>query len=319
MNLHLLTKPSVILLFIILLLASLTLLLVDAERAESDSKGDPVNGKYIFSLSASCACHGDNLAGYKTGTSPLLKEAAPFGERFDGPFGSVPTSNITPDVETGIGGWSDEQIINAIRMGVRPDGSHLFPIMPYPDHSGMSDTDVWDLVAYLRTVPAVKNKVPAKKLNPPPPGMQPPPPLPLQKPPATSPKSSLKSRGEYLVKSIVICGVCHTTTTNEGMPVPNHYMAGNVMMLGGELTAVPNITPDKETGIGSWSAIDIGKFLKTGKKPDGTETFGLMMELVQKYGYKYLTDGDARAIGAYLKTIPAVKNSPQLPPQPQQK
>ena len=307
-------KPHFVVPFIALLL---TCFAPPPAPAEESAKSDPERGRYLFRIAVSCGCHGDNLAGYKRGNPPTLPDAAPFGERFDGPFGSVPSSNITSDQETGIGGWSDEELITGIRTGVRPDGAPLFPIMPYPSYSGMADQDVRDLVAYLRTVPAVKNEVPAKQLNPPPPGVEPPPLPPLQKAPATAPTSPPERRGEYLALSLAHCNICHSTTAPDMTPLPGHYLAGNVMPVSGELALIPNITPDEKTGIGSWSADDIAAFLKTGSKPNGTIAYGLMKDLIEKYGLKHLTDGDAKAIGLYLKTIPPVKYTPQVPPPPQ--
>lgn len=286
-------------------------------HAESASKGDPERGKYIFRVAGICGCHGFNLGGYRTGNATTMPKSAPFGERFDGPFGSVPASNISPDKKTGIGKWTDDQIIAATRGGVRADKSPLFPIMPFVSYSGMADQDVHDLVAYLRTVPPVANKVEAKKLNPPPPGAQPPAMPPLMTAPKAAPTSPPEKRGEYLVRSVGDCGGCHTTMAPDGQVMADHFLAGNVFPMGDGFMVIPNITLGSEGGVASWTADDFAKYLKSGKRPNGTDAFGPMAMLVNE-AYRFLTDEDAMAIGAYLKTIPAVKYVPQPPPQQKQ-
>ena len=87
------------------------------------------------------------------------------GAPFEGPFGVVYPPNITPDPNTGLGNWSDQEIIDAIRLGHTPEGEQLFPIMPYPTFSHMSVADVQNLVAFLGTLPPIENSVPERQLN----------------------------------------------------------------------------------------------------------------------------------------------------------
>jgi mono/diheme cytochrome c family protein len=236
------------------------------------------------------------------------------GRKYDGPFGTVYSSNITPDPTTGIGTWTDEQIITATRAGRRPNGDRLLPVHPYTVFNGMTEQDLRDLVVYLRSVPAVNRPTPPKRIT-----------VPLfesvflpawlatfaarETPPTSAPVSRV-ARGEYLARAVAHCGECHTPRTMTMAVDNSRLMAGNPKGRGPEGSAVPNITPDRETGIGSWTEEQIADYLETGNKPDGDVAGGLMMEVIQgsSAGYKDLTKADREAIAKYLKFIPAVKN-----------
>ena len=292
-------------------IALLVALALVAVAATPPGAGDPAKGKYIFAVNGGCGCHGPNLAGYKQGGPAELPASAPFGELFAGPFGSVPATNITPDKDTGVGNWTDDQLIHALRDGIDNGGEQLFPIMPSNTFHFMSDGDVQDLVAYLRTVPAVSNKVPERTLMGP---VPPAPPLPPS--PASSPTSGVE-RGKYLVTAVGDCSSCHTPTTPQGAPDQTKFLAGAAMpRAGGKFEIANNITPDKSTGIGSWTEQQVVALLKTGTLPDGTKTKGLMAEVLVG-GMNQLTDADAQAIATYLKTIPPVSNVPEAPQPPQ--
>lgn len=254
--------------------------------------GDAARGAIVFAEAAGCGCHTDK-AGFLAG-----------GRVFQGPFGTVYSRNITPDKDTGIGNWTDAQIKAVLRTGKDDEGHQLFPIMPYAEFSGMSEQDANDLIAYLRTVPAVKNAVPENKLNGPVPPF-----TPRGAPPATAPTEGV-ARGAYLVNNVSLCNDCHTPANADGSPDMTKMLAGQYRPdLGG---IVPNITSDSETGIGKWTAEQIAAVLKTGLKPDGKPVGGAMAEAVQ--GFKNMPQADALAIASYIKTVPAVKNSPQAPP-----
>lgn len=255
------------------------------------AQADPGKGGYIFALAGGCGCH-MGQAGFLAG-----------GQPFEGPFGVVYAANITQDSKTGIGNWSDQQIIDAIRLGHSPDGSQLFPAMPYPTFSHMADEDVQNLVAFLRTVPAIENAVPERKLN-----FEVPPFTPPAPAPATAPTSGV-DRGAYIVNAISHCGDCHTPFNPDGSPDFSKMLAGAFI----EGQIAPNITPDEETGAGTWSEQDIAHLLKTGQRPGNRPPVGGLMALVVDGGYKDMTDVDTLAIAAYLKTVPAVKNKPQPP------
>lgn len=284
-------------------LSVLLLMVAAADAVAQTTREQIARGKYVFGAAAGCGCH----------TVPKQPLNAG-GRKYDGPFGTVYSSNITPDPTTGIGKWTDEQIITATRLGRRPNGERLIPVHPYTVFNGMTEPDLKDVVAYLRSVPPVNRATPAKKIS-----------VPLFESvflPAwlatfaaveTPPKSAATSgvaRGEYLTRAVSHCGECHTPRTMT-MAVDNtRFLAGNQKGKGPEGSAVPNITPDRETGLGSWTEEQITDYLETGNKPDGDVSGGLMMEVIQgsSAGYKDLNKADRQAIARYLKSIPAIKN-----------
>jgi mono/diheme cytochrome c family protein len=287
----------------IVYLSVLFLMAVASDAAAQPTREQIARGKYVFGAAAGCGCH----------TAPKQPLNAG-GRKYDGPFGTVYASNITPDPTTGIGKWTDEQIITATRLGRRPNGERLIPVHPYTVFNGMTEQDLQDVVAYLRSVPPVNRQTPAKKIS-----------VPMfesvflpawlatfaavETPPKSAPTSGV-ARGEYLTRAVSHCGECHTPRTMT-MAVDNtRFLAGNQKGKGPEGSAVPNITPDRETGLGSWTEEQITDYLETGNKPDGDVSGGLMMEVIQgsSAGYKDLTKADRQAIAKYLKSIPAIKN-----------
>jgi len=269
--------------------------------AQADKKDLAARGQYIFAIAGGCACH----------TVP--KETAHAGGRaFPIPFGTVYSTNITQDKETGLGGWTDQQISDAIVKGIRRDGSRSLPVMPYEKYSGMAQDDLKALVAYLRTLKPVKKATPELKTK-----------APFVRSlgtwaylkvfgrfssaPAQAPKGGVE-RGRYLVDHVSLCGDCHTPRNFLGVPKRSLYLAGAGQDIGPLGEAVPNITPDKETGIGSWKREEVAELLISGTKPDFDNVQGLMYEVIQgtAYGYKDMTKEDALAIADYLKTIPAI-------------
>jgi mono/diheme cytochrome c family protein len=271
-----------------------------AEGATASLPDLVTRGKYIFGAAGGCGCH--------TEPKGILNAG---GRKYDGPFGTVYSSNITPDPQTGIGAWTDEQIITAIRLGRRPKGERLIPVHPYTVFNGMAAEDLRALVAYLRTVPPVNRPNQPKKIT-----------VPLfenvflpawlvafapkETPPAIAPTSGL-ARGEYLVRAVGHCGECHTPRALTMATDNSRFLAGDPKGPDGD--PVPNITPDKDTGL-KWSEGQIADFLSSGNKPDGDMAAGLMSEVIQgtSAGYKDLTKEDRLAIARYLKTIPPVKH-----------
>src|SRR5206468_3397341 len=166
--------------------------------AQAPSPAELARGKYVFGATGGCGCH----------TVPKQPVNAG-GRKYDGPYGTVYSTNITPDRETGIGGWTDEQLITAIRLGRRPNGERLVPVHPYTVFNGMAEEDVKALVVFLRTVPAVKRANLAKKLS-----------VPMfesvflptwlaafapRETPPTAVPTSGTARGEYLVRAVAHC------------------------------------------------------------------------------------------------------------------
>ncbi|MFN8496766.1 MAG: cytochrome c [Anaerolineae bacterium] len=286
-----------------------------AVAAPMGQAGDPARGKYLVNVAGCWGCHGQNLAGYREGGAQEQPESAPYGQAFGGPFGLVTAKNLTPDGETGIGKWSDADIEKALREGKTPEGEQLYPIMPYANYAGLSDQDMRDLIAYLRSVPAVKNTVPENKLNGPVPPAPPARPYPQTAPPAGT------ARGEYLVLNVAGCGDCHTTTGANGAPDRAKFLAGNAVPTAKGYQLAWNLTPDQKTGLGSWTAQQIATALHSGQRPNRGPVGGLMAEVVgvghpefQGFGFSQMTDADTLAIAQYLKTIPPVENMPAPPP-----
>lgn len=277
-----------------------------ASRLEGPAGAQPApadlvaRGRYVFGAAGGCGCHTEPRQPVNAG-----------GRRYDGPFGTVYSTNITPDPETGIGRWSDDQIIAAIRLGRRPNGDRLIPVHPYPVFNGMAAEDLRALVAYLRTLPPVRRPNRPKHIR-----------VPLfesvflpawlaafaprETPPPSAPATGL-ARGEYLVRAVGHCGECHTPRTLTYATDNARFLAGNPK--GPEGQSVPNITPDPDTGL-TWSEEEIAEYLATGNKPDGDVAGGLMAEVIQgtTAGYKDLTREDRLAIARYLKTIPPVRH-----------
>jgi mono/diheme cytochrome c family protein len=260
-------------------------------------------GQYIFAVAGGCACHTEPKGTFHTGA-----------RAFPIPLGTVYSTNITQDKGTGLGDWTDQQISDAMVKGIRKDGSRILPVMPYEKYSGMANEDLKAIIAYLRTLKPVEKPTPplntwvpfARSLG-----------TPLflavfgsfSTAPIQAPESGIQ-RGRYLVEHVSLCGDCHTPRNMIGVPKNSLYLAGANKEIGPLGQAVPNITPDKETGIGDWQRGDIAELLLTGIMPDSDNVQGLMEEVIRgtPHGYKDMTRGDALAIADYLKSIPAIKN-----------
>jgi mono/diheme cytochrome c family protein len=258
-------------------------------------------GQYVFQASGGCSCHSDPGS-----TGSTLAGGRPIKT----PFGTIYGTNITPDKDTGIGGWTDEDFLRAMREGLSPSGDPYYPVFPYTSFTRMNDRDLLDLKAYLFSLEPVKkeNRPPdfafpynsrasvsiwrglhfeAKRFEPDP------------------EKSDEWNRGAYLASAVAHCGECHTPRTFMGATDEDRLYAGSAEGPEGELA--PNITPDDKTGIGQWSTTDIVWFLQTNLLPDGDSTQGLMAEVIDK-GYRHMEEADLKAIAAYLESLPPIEN-----------
>ena len=210
-------------------------------------------------------------------------------------------ANITPDPETGIGTWTDEEIITAIRQGTNKEGRIIFPPMPVPTYNAVSDDDVKAIVAYLRTVPPVHNEVAESKYNIPQQAMPPAKGLPAP------PSSDKVAYGGYIVNALAHCFECHTTAGPNGAPdFANAMGAGGfeIQLAPGMVVRTANITPDPETGIGQWTDDEIKKAIVEGIGKDGTK---LAPPMPYPF-FKNMTAEDLDAVVAYIRTIPPKKN-----------
>jgi mono/diheme cytochrome c family protein len=205
--------------------------------------------------------------------------------------------NITPDPETGIGGWTDEQIIAAIREGRMPDGQIIGPPMPIALYRQMSDSDVQALVAYLRQVRPVRNPVARSEYRIPLPESYGPP---VGSVPAVA-RDDAVAYGAYLAGPLGHCIECHTLLVDGEPDFAHRLGAGGNELSGPWGTSVArNITPDPETGIGSWTDDQIKRAITQGISADGSE-------LAPPMGYHYyanLSAADLDALVAYLRSLP---------------
>jgi len=250
-------------------------------------------GKYLTTMGDCIGCHTAD------GGKPFAG-----GQYMAMPFGKISTPNITPDVYTGIGYYSDYDFIRLMRGGVLPDGGHIYPAMPYPWYATLSTDDLLAIKAYLFSLPPIhaprlKNYVWFPfNLRPAIAGYN------LffigdrfQPDPRLTPEQNL---GSYIVNGLEHCGECHNHRNFLG----NTAVALSV--LGGPITQwyAPSLRFDPMTGIGRFSDADIVQFLKEGHSPSMGTVAGPMSEVVD-YSTKYLSDPDLKAIVAYLHTLPA--------------
>jgi mono/diheme cytochrome c family protein len=253
-------------------------------------------GEYLLHAGGCISCHtadGDDAV-------PLAG-----GRAIETPFGTFYAPNITPDDETGIGGWSDEDFLNALWLGVGPDGTSYFPAFPYPSYTGAREDDLLAIKAYLSSIEPVhqpnqenqlrwylSSRLAARAwqaINFEPGRFQ------------EDPERNAEwNRGAYLVQTLGHCGECHTPRTISGKSIREKALSGNPD--GPDRKKVPGITQEREDGIGRWSVSDIEFFLELGMLPDGDFTGGAMSEVIDD-NTSHLTDADRHAIAVYLKSL----------------
>jgi mono/diheme cytochrome c family protein len=281
--------------------------LIASSRAQNKvgTSLDPQNfgqierGRYLAIAGDCTSCH----------SAPGSGQPFAGGRSIETPFGIVVGANITPDSETGIGAWSDESFVRALREGKGHDGELLYPAMPYPYYTKLSESDALAIRAYLNTVKPVRNAVVSNKL-----------PFPLDiregmaawnalyftsgefKPDST--KTAEWNRGAYLVEGLGHCGACHTPKSALGGDDRAHTFQGYAL----QGWFAPNITNDNERGLGWWSVADIVAYLKNGHNSTSAST-GIMAEEIT-LSSSHMTDADLTAIATYLKALPGQTASP---------
>jgi mono/diheme cytochrome c family protein len=286
-------------------------------------------GEYLALHVADCLeCHSDFTSGQfclppKPGTEG--QGGYPFDKRLGVP-GVVQAQNITPDPETGIGRWTDGEVIRAIREGVDKDGEALFPQMPYPYFRSMSDEDVRSVVAYLRTLKPIHHSIQKRTLDFPVNFLVKNVPRPVDGPVTMpDPEKDHLGYGKY-VATIAGCQECHTAHDNHGQLLPGREFAGGWEMLGpwGRVVTA-NISPHPDTYIGRATKEEfIGRVKSfeslTGERsPIATKGRNTIMPWLQ---YSGMTNEDLGAIYDYLKTLPPIQNKVEsfpdapLPPTP---
>jgi mono/diheme cytochrome c family protein len=256
-------------------------------------------GRYLSILSDCASCH----------TVPQKNLPFAGGRPIETPFGPIVAPNITPDMATGIGSWTDDQFDNAVRKGIGRNGERLYPAMPYNAYTKMSRKDVLAIRAYLNTVTAVYNPVVANTL-----------PFPFnirtsmrvwnglyfkEGEYVSDPQKSFEwNRGAFLVDGPAHCGACHTPKTFLGGDKTSSYLQGSPL----QGWSAPNLTNDPRTGLGGWSVDEVTVYLKTGHNRITAAT-GPMAEAVDLSTSK-MTDDDVKAIATYLKSLPGQGTAP---------
>jgi mono/diheme cytochrome c family protein len=258
-------------------------------------------GRYLAQAADCMACH----------TSQGGKDFAG-GLAIRLPFGALYSTNITPDKETGIGNYSDQDFLNAVHRGIRRDGARLYPAMPFTSYTYMTDADALAIKAYLFSLPAVRAAASADTLM-----------FPFNQRWATSVWSALFNantrfepdtsqspewnRGAYLAEALAHCGECHT-------PRNLAFALNNRRKFAGAVTAgwrAFNISSDKTTGIGAWRDDDVASYLSIGHADGHGTASGPMGEAVD-HSFSQLAPEDIRAVVTYLRSVPAIA-SPDLP------
>jgi mono/diheme cytochrome c family protein len=267
---------------------------IPAELTNADATA---KGAYIARMADCAACH-------------TAKGGVPFagGRAFVLPFGTIYTPNLTPDAETGIGKWTDTDFLNAVHRGVAPNGSHYYPAFPYASYTLLTDEDVLAIKAYLFSLTPVKQTnepntfafpfnqrwlmtIWASLFNP------------NHRFRAIQGQSAEWNRGAYLVEAAGHCGECHTPRNLMQALDQRHKFAGGVA----EGWNAYNISADRVSGIGDWSAEQLAAYLSTGHAKGRGVASGPMAEAVE-LSLSALTKSDIASIVTYLRSVPAVRS-----------
>lgn len=284
-----------------LLISSSILCSAIAARADTGPSPDTIARGKALVVAGNCAgCH----------TADPEKPFAG-GTRIETPFGGIYAPNLTPDRDTGIGAWSDDDFTRALRYGVDPDGSYYYPAFPYPYFTRMTKQDTLAIRAYLATLAPVRNNVKSPELR-----------WPLNyrilmrlwnylffRPGLFEPdqfKTAQWNRGGYLVTGLAHCGACHTPKNYFGADRRNLAFAGG--QVGGWFA--PRLDGGERSGLKSWSVEDIAEYLQSGRNGK-SHADGPMAEVVVGSTSK-MSDEDVRAIAVYLKGLPAGPPEPAV-------
>jgi len=226
------------------------------------------------------------------------------GYKIQTKYGTFITPNITKDMTSGIGKWSQREFIEAMKHGISPSQKPYYPAFPYSWYSNMQETDILDIFSYLNNIPAIKNKKLPHDLK-----------FPykireslwlwriinriIQKNNKIDLDITNKNRGEYLIKAITHCSACHSPRTWFSIIKNHENLNGKIETKKLLNDGSPNISKDKVKGIGSWSESDIVFFLQTGIKPNG-DFAGKEMSKIIENGTSYLIKDDLEEISRYL-------------------
>ena len=271
-------------------------LLLGAVVGNAGAQGDAQRGKYLTTVGGCLGCHTEENATAFAG-----------GRALTTPFGVFYGPNITPDMQQGIGRWAEADFMRAMRFGERPDGANYFPAFPYPSFTRLSDSDVRDLWAYLRTLPPSSRANKTHELR-----------FPfswrslvsmwkwLFFTPGPSPGNLPQpvKRGAYLVETLGHCGECHTPRNFLGATKRERLLAGGKTPDG---KRIPNLTP---TRLKKWDDQELKEFLQTGLTPDGDVASEVMGEVIRN-STSQLTPEDLAALVAYLRALAPLADEPR--------
>jgi len=273
-------------------LIALVLLTFTISQVQAATADRIEQGEYLTRAADCVACHTDDGGEPFAGGSP-----------FKTPMGTLYSTNITPDRETGIGTWSDEQFMRAVREGKGKHGENLYPAMPYTSYTLLTDEDVQLIKDYLFSLPPVRRRDQKDDMI-----------FPFNVREGLSAwklvdfdnrrfqpddkKDDKWNRGAYLVEALGHCGECHTPRDiTMGMKSSERY-AGAML----EGWHAFNISSDKAAGIGDWSQDNIVDYLRSGHAGGKGQAAGPMAEVIEN-STRYLTDADLQAMAYYISTL----------------
>lgn len=276
-------------------------------------------GEYLAQNVAQCIhCHSQrDLTKYSGPVVPGTEGGGGFA--FVPQFGLPGTfygKNITPDKETGIGSWTDEEVLRAVTQGISKNGDTLFPLMPYVSYNRMAKEDLLNIIAYIRTLKPIKNSVPARQMMVPIamayPGKMLQPSIDGNQRPDESDKLKY---GQYLM-TMASCVDCHTPLSPQGLDMSRMYAGGHVFDAGHFKVASANITSDVETGIGNLTEEQfMNRFTQYRKKEAYDFKAGEQNTIMPVIEIAGMTDDDLKALFAYMKTIPPIVNKVEKYPK----
>lgn len=285
-----------------------------ANNKEDSVKKVIARGEYLANHVAPCLdCH--SKRDFTKFSGPIIPGTEGMGgEEFSdkllpGVPGVIYSRNITSDPETGIGTWTDDEVMRAITQGINKKGDTLFPIMPYVHYNHLAKEDLLAIVAYIRTLKPIKNKVPDRKLMIPISMAYPAPAL--QKSVDGNmrpPESDVVKYGEYLTNA-AICSDCHTPMVKGQYDFSRMFAGGNTFTPGTFKVTTANITPDSATGLGAWNEERfMNKFTVCREEKGYNYDPGKSNTIMPIVTYAGMSDNDLKAIYAYLRTVKPVKN-----------
>lgn len=289
-----------------------------AERIEP-TPARLARGQYLVQHVTVCLdCHSERTTAYGFPIKPGGEGANGFVWNADAKFpGVLAASNITPDPATGLGNWTDGEILRAIREGVDREGKALFPIMPYGHYRNLSDEDAKSIVVYLRTLTPLRYQRPEKSLDMPLPFVEKFIPKPLEASVPEPNRNDTLTYGEYLVE-IAACAECHTPKNDRGESIPGMEFAGGFEMHApGTRVVTANITPHPSTWMGKATKAEfIGRFkafanVNASNAPQAEKGKNTLMPWLT---YAGMTEDDLGAIYEYMKTVKAVENRVEVFP-----